>query len=83
MDPTALPPPPSISAHELTHNGVLTVVITLVFSVLATLAVVGRFWARYLNAFTPVIEDWLLVGGLIFTWGYAAGNIVCEYFIAI
>jgi hypothetical protein len=82
MDPTAIPPPPSTSANELTDNGVLTVALTLVFSVLATLAVVGRFWARYLNAFKPVIEDWLLVGGLIFTWGYAAGNIVCKYIIS-
>jgi len=69
---------PSIGPNELTEEGRRTVIITVVFAALATFAVIGRFWARYLNAFTPVLEDWLIVGGLIFTLGYAAGNILCE-----
>jgi hypothetical protein len=68
---------PTIGANQLTEYGSRTIIVTVVFVVLATLAVLGRLWARFLNAFTPVLEDWLLVGGLIFTWGYAAGNIVC------
>lgn len=71
---------PATAANELTEYGVRTIVITVVFTALATFAVIGRFWARYLNAFRPVLEDWLIVGALIFVWGYAAGNFVCEYF---
>jgi hypothetical protein len=79
MSGEAPPPPlPSVAANELTEAGFRTVVITVVFSSLATVAVLGRFWARYLNAFVPVLEDWLVVGALVFTWGYAAGNIVCK-----
>ncbi|KAF2501933.1 hypothetical protein BU16DRAFT_426053, partial [Lophium mytilinum] len=60
----------------LTEMGLRTIIITVVFSFLATVAVLGRFWARYLNAITPLLEDWLVVGGVIVNWGYAAGNIV-------
>ncbi|KAF2815341.1 uncharacterized protein BDZ99DRAFT_516074 [Mytilinidion resinicola] len=73
MDTSTLP------ADGLTEMGLRTIVITVVFSFLATVAVIGRFWARYLNAITPLLEDWLVVGGLIVNWGYAAGNIVFAY----
>jgi hypothetical protein len=69
----------TIGHNELTTYGARTIAITVVFTALATFAVIGRFWARYLNAFKPVIEDWLVVGALIMTWGYAAGNIVCKF----
>jgi hypothetical protein len=32
-----------------------------------------------LNAVSPVLEDWLVVGSLVFTWAYAAGNIACKH----
>jgi small neutral amino acid transporter SnatA (MarC family) len=67
----------TIGANDLTEEGRRTVVITIVFTVLATVAVIARFWARFLSALTLQVEDWLIFGGLIFTWGYAAGNIIC------
>jgi hypothetical protein len=67
----------TIGANDLTEEGRRTVVITIIFTVLATVAVIARFWARYLSALTLKVEDWLILGGLIFTWGYAAGNIIC------
>jgi hypothetical protein len=73
----AVPPMPTVGVNQLTEYGSRTIIVTVILVVLATLAVLARLWARFLNAFTPVLEDWLLVGGLIFTWGYAAGNIVC------
>ena len=68
MSETTPPALPTIAANQLAKYGVSTVVVTVVFSTLATLAVIGRFWSRYLNAFTPVFEDWLLVGGLYLRW---------------
>ncbi|KAJ4359464.1 uncharacterized protein N0V89_000018 [Didymosphaeria variabile] len=70
---------PATGPDELTEYGVRTIVITVVFSSLATLAVIGRFWSRYLTAFKPALEDYLVVAALIVTWGYAAGNIVFSY----
>ncbi|KAL1594622.1 hypothetical protein SLS60_010383 [Paraconiothyrium brasiliense] len=70
---------PATGPHELTTYGVRTIVITVVFATLATLSVIGRFWSRYLTAFKPALEDWLVVAALIVTWGYAAGNIVFSY----
>lgn len=70
---------PTIGANELTEEGRRTIVITIIFTVLATVAVIARFWARFLSALTLKIEDWLILGGLISTWGYATGNIICQY----
>ena len=75
------PPPamPTVGPNELTGFGVRTIVITLIFTLVATISVFGRFGARFLNGVKPLLEDWLVVVALIFTWGYAAGNIICEY----
>jgi hypothetical protein len=81
---TAIPSPmPATGPDELTKYGVRTIAITVIFTALATFAVIGRFWARHLNAFRPVLEDWLVVGALVMTWGYAAGNIICKFRIFV
>lgn len=74
-----VPAMPTTGPNELTSYGVRTIAITVVFAALATVSVVGRFWSRYLTAFKPVLEDWLVVGALILTWGYAVGNIIFSY----
>ncbi|KAH8704345.1 hypothetical protein GQ44DRAFT_831563 [Phaeosphaeriaceae sp. PMI808] len=76
---SAAVPLPVTGPHELTTYGVRTIVITCVFAALATFAVIGRFWSRYLTAFKPVLEDWLVIGALVITWGYVAGNIIFSY----
>lgn len=73
----ASPPMPTIASDELTTYGVQTIAITIVLVSLATFAVIGRLWSRYLTALKPGLEDWLVVAALVVAWGYAAGNIAC------
>lgn len=81
MAPQAPPdmPPSIVRNNELTGEGIKVIVVTVVLSILATFSVIARLWSRHVNSSTwrPTVEDWLVVGALIFTWGYAAGNIVC------
>ena len=43
-----------------------TVVICVVFVVLATIAVAARFWARRIKGMKPALDDWLVVISLVF-----------------
>lgn len=75
------PTPPIAMDHELTEPAVRVIVVTIVMTSLATIAVVARVWSRYvvLSSWNQAVEDWLVLGALIFTWGYAAGNIIFSY----
>lgn len=57
------PQPP---APFSTQRARATVAVCVVFTVLATLAVVARFWSRRLKHVKPALNDWLIIAGLFF-----------------
>ena len=73
-------PAPAVGNNDLTAQGVRVVVVTSVMSALVTIFVIARIWSRYVNlpSWKLAIEDWLIVGALLFTWGYIAGSIICK-----
>jgi hypothetical protein len=73
-------PPPTTGKDGLTEQGTRVIIITSVMISLATVSVIARGWSRYVNLSTwkLAVEDWLVVGALIFTWGYSIGNILCK-----
>ncbi len=73
-------PPLTPHNHSLTEDGVKVLIVTIALTLLATLSVLARLWARHVNnrSWKPTIEDWLVMGALVFTWGYGAGNIICK-----
>ena len=62
MDALPHPPPP---APFSTERARATVAVSVIFTVLATLAVIARFWSRRLKRTHPALDDWLIVAGLI------------------
>ena len=58
-----VPPPP---APFSTARARTTVAVCVVFALLATLAVIARFWSRRLKGAKPALDDWLTVAGLFF-----------------
>lgn len=53
-----------------------TVIICVVFLVLATMAVMARFWSRHLKRVKPALDDKLIVLGLIFYYCSAIQTIL-------
>ena len=53
----------------LSDGGRQTVSVTIIFSVIATICVGMRFWARRIRNITPLLEDWMVVGALVRTRG--------------
>jgi len=72
---SAAPPPPTDSPYS-TERARATVAVCVVFVVLATLAVIARFWARRLKGTEPALDDWLVIGGLIFYYLSAIATIL-------
>lgn len=70
----------------------MVIVINTIFLFLAIVAVILRFWARFISKRSISLDDYLIVAGLIFTiatiaCGYARMSIVLidlwSYFIII
>ena len=53
-----------------------TVAFCAVFMFIAALAIVARFWSRYLKKKQPAMDDWLILGGLIFYYFSALQTIL-------
>ncbi len=49
-----------------TQRARATLAVCIAFVVLATAAVIARFWSRRLKGRRPAPDDWLIVAGLIF-----------------
>ncbi|KAL9634623.1 MAG: hypothetical protein Q9164_003982 [Protoblastenia rupestris] len=69
----ALPPPP---APFSTERARATVAVSVIFVVLATLAVIARFWSRRLKRTKPALDDWLIIAGLVFYYLCAVQTIL-------
>ncbi len=59
-----------------TQRARATVAVCAVFMLIATLAIIARFWSRYLKGKQPALDDWLIVGGLIFYYFSAVQTIL-------
>lgn len=59
-----------------TERARATVAVCIVFMVLATVAVIARFWSRRLKGMKPALDDWLVVAGLIFYYSSAIQTIL-------
>ena len=44
--------------------------------ILATIAVIARFWSRRVKGMKPALDDWLIVAGLIFYYTSAIQTIL-------
>ncbi|KAI1424880.1 hypothetical protein F5Y12DRAFT_749647 [Xylaria sp. FL1777] len=55
------------------------VIITLIFSILALVSVVLRFFARYNNRSPVLLDDLLIVGGLLFALGLSVCTVCAVY----
>lgn len=53
----------------------MVIVINTIFLFLAIVAVILRFWARFISKRSISLDDYLIVAGLIFT----IGTIACGY----
>jgi hypothetical protein len=69
----------NVEKASLTEKRVRVIVIPATQTSLATVFVVATVLSQYVNfsSWMLSVQDWLVLGALIFTWGYAAGNIPC------
>lgn len=56
---------PSSSSQTLSGGGVTAIVLSVVFSVLASIAVGLRFYARRVKRVGVLLEDWLILAALV------------------
>jgi hypothetical protein len=56
---------PSRPANALSNGGLTATIISFVFSFLATIFVVLRFWVRRMRRLTVLVEDWLILAALV------------------
>jgi len=56
-----------MSSSSYPSGGVAVIAVNAVFTFLAIIAVIGRFYARSLKRRRPTLDDYLIVAGLIFT----------------
>jgi hypothetical protein len=56
---------PSKSANALSDGGLTATVISFVFSFLATIFVVLRFWVRRMRRLAVLVEDWLILAAIV------------------
>lgn len=73
-------PPPAAGVASIppfsTQRARATVAVSVVFMVLATLAVIARFYSRRLKDTKPALDDWLIIAGLVFFYLSAIGTIL-------
>lgn len=60
---------------ELNDIGYATFVVTILFAVLATAAVLARLWTRRLLKAGMGADDWWIIAGLIAYFGFTANAI--------
>lgn len=68
-----------MAAQSLPTGGLMVIVINTIFLFLAIVAVILRFWARFISKRSISLDDYLIVAGLIFT----IGTIACGYALAL
>lgn len=56
--------------------GLRELAVIIIFTILATLVVVGRFWARWARKTKIAANDYLVLAALVFTWGVTVDAIV-------
>lgn len=56
---------PLRSANALSSGGLTATIVSFVFSFLATIFVVLRFWVRRMRRLTVLLEDWLILAALV------------------
>ncbi|KAI9677099.1 MAG: hypothetical protein M1822_008208 [Bathelium mastoideum] len=54
--------------HELSVGGLQSVIVSFIFTALATVAVILRFYVRRIKRVTPFPEDWMIVAALVVDW---------------
>lgn len=64
-----------MAAQPIPSGGLMVIVINTIFLFLAIVAVILRFWARFLSKRRISLDDYLIVAGLIFT----IATIACGY----
>ena len=51
--------------HELSTGGVQAIIVSFIFTALATVAVALRFYVRQIKRIRPLAEDWMIVAALV------------------
>lgn len=59
----------------LNETGYATLVVSILFAILATVAVIARLWTRRILKINLSADDWWIVAGLIAYYGYTADAI--------
>ena len=59
----------------LNEVGYATLVVSILFAILATLAVIARLWTRRMLKTALSADDWWIIAGLIAYYGYTADAI--------
>lgn len=61
--------PASSRTDDLSTGGLTAVVVSFIFTFLATIAVGLRFWVRRIKRVGVLVEDWLIVAALVCSTG--------------
>lgn len=65
--------------HLATPHVTPALLTSILFVILATMAVALRFWARGMHRGHYYPHDWMVLAALIIFYGYTAAAILCMY----